>query len=224
MTWVVACFDCSKYQQGDALGQALAYLCTAPIFLLGYTALVWPHRLCKAQLQLTTWPIAADVQAAHQGREVLQVSAAVGTGLNALLSKVLKQCIRQARPSAACELLGVCETYGMPSNHAQIMTFAAVHWVAAARLKPLTRAGRLWLLADAIVLSCLVVAVAAARVWLGYHSLEQVLAGAGLGCCLALLWHELEARCIKPRAAKLASSSLGRALDLCARDARQKQA
>ena len=139
-----------------------------------------------------------------------------------MVSKVLKACIRQQRPSATCALLGVCDTYGMPSNHAQIMSFLAVHWVAAALRKPLSPAGRLWLATDAAVLACLVVLVSAARVYLGYHSLEQVLAGVGCGACLALVWSEIETRFVRPHAAQLAASRLGRLLDLKAAE-RTKQ-
>ena len=93
------------------------------------------------------------------------------------------------------------------------MTFAAVHWVASAlRLQALSLAGRRWLAADALALGSLVVLVGAARVYLGYHTLEQVLAGVGCGTAAALSWLQLEVGLVKPHAARIAGCRLGRLL------------
>ena len=120
----------------------------------------------------------STVQAAYHTRDVVHVFAALAAACSAGLSKVLKATIRQQRPSATCSLLGVCETYGMPSNHATMMAFAAVQWVLwHARTRQKTTAGSFWLGLDVVLFSCLVALVAFARVYLGYHSLSQVVAG-----------------------------------------------
>ena len=121
MAWLEACgLDCSRYQSQDDLGMLLAHLCCVPVFLLAYAVLVSFSQRPQGLLRSARRAHSTPAQAAHRGKEVLQVSAALGAVLNALLAKALKASIRQERPSATCALLGVCETYGMPSNHATV--------------------------------------------------------------------------------------------------------
>lgn len=155
------------------------------------------------------------MQAAYQTRDVLQITSAFAAGANAVLAKVLKATIRQQRPSATCALLGVCETYGMPSNHATMMSFAAVQWVLwHARARQKTMAGSLWLGLDVVAFATLVVLVSYARVYLGYHSTSQVLAGVACGSSTALLTFGLEQQFVVPSSRQIARSQLGRLLAL----------
>ena len=90
-----------------------------------------------------------------------------------------------------------CHTYGMPSSHAQLAWFAAT--LSLARLLRCRRAnpGARF---DPISVACafasapLAAAVAASRVRLGYHSIEQVIAGSLAGCLVGAMWHVLTCR------------------------------
>ena len=145
----------------------------------------------------------------------MHISSAAAAAANAGLAKLLKASIRQQRPSATCALLGVCETYGMPSNHATMMSFAAVQWVLwHSRARQRSTAGTFWLGLDVLVFSLLVLLVSYARVYLGYHSASQVVAGVACGSCTALLCSSLEQRVVVPHAHRLAQSHLGRTLAL----------
>ena len=155
------------------------------------------------------------LQAAYQTRDVVHISSATAAAANAGLAKLLKASIRQQRPSATCALLGVCETYGMPSNHATMMSFAAVQWVLwHSRARQSSTSGAIWLGLDVLVFGILVFLVSYARVYLGYHSVSQVVAGIACGSSTALLCSALEQRFIVPYAHRLAQSQLGRTLAL----------
>ena len=220
MRYEVSCFDCSRYREGDALGEFLAYLCSLPLALLCYLFVVSRPQLVINHPAVSTLTCASGgepstVQAAYHTRDVGHIFAALAAACSAGLSKVLKATIRQQRPSATCSLLGVCKTYGMPSNHASMMAFAAMQWILwHARARQKTTAGSFWLGLDVVLFSCLVALVAFARVYLGYHSLSQVVAGAALGSCTALISYILEQHVVLPRAVSIAQSWLGRALAL----------
>lgn len=95
--------------------------------------------------------------------------------VNAALSKGLKRIIRQSRPLASCQRLGNCFKPGMPSSHAQLMFFIwASHALVVFRKRPQARAHALLQLAETVFLGLTSVAVAAGRVYLGYHDVSQV--------------------------------------------------
>lgn len=131
-----------------------------------------------------------------------------------MLSSLIKDALRQPRP-AACALLGNCHKHGMPSSHSAVMAFAAttalllyLHRAEAAaaaagagkkrRSGAGGRSGGAASLADRLArffellevqgLLALTAAVAYGRVYLQYHSPEQVLAGLALGAAAALAW------------------------------------
>ncbi|XP_020585293.1 lipid phosphate phosphatase epsilon 1, chloroplastic-like isoform X1 [Phalaenopsis equestris] len=105
--------------------------------------------------------------------------AAMGSVLNAWLSTVLKRLLNQDRPSS------LKSDPGMPSSHAQSIFYAAVFSVASViRLMGINLCtvgvGVLTLLCGAY-LSWM-------RVSQGFHTMNQVLVGAALGCACSLIW------------------------------------
>ncbi|KAK9837171.1 hypothetical protein WJX81_008161 [Elliptochloris bilobata] len=78
----------------------------------------------------------------------------------------------ERRPAARCGALGNCDSFGMPSSHAQTVAFAwalyACSGVLASR-RPSVRQG-----AEGTLLGVLALVVCYARVYLGYHDLAQV--------------------------------------------------
>lgn len=90
-----------------------------------------------------------------------------------------------------CQLLGVCESYGMPSTHAQVAAFclgmhATLALLLANAKEP--RAQRVLRLLEGAALLTFLAVTGYARIYLGYHTLAQVAAGATAGTCFGALW------------------------------------
>ncbi|KAI9747011.1 MAG: hypothetical protein M1815_004733 [Lichina confinis] len=123
-------------------------------------------------------------------REVEILSMFVGQMACEALNWGLKRWIKEERPK---QMYG--KGYGMPSSHAQFVTFFATHLALflLLRHRPHSTAGHgalSW--GTRVALSMLVVAgagaVAVSRVYLRYHTPKQVLAGAVAGVLFALGW------------------------------------
>ena len=172
-----------RYAAGDGLGRAAA--------LVGALAPVW----AAAHLGGVAW-------ARREPRTVL-----LGVGLVASHagSYVLKALLRQERPRARCEELGTCGEFGLPSTHASFMAYVAA--AAALELFAAEEAGGTagrkrrprrppaaarWVVSGG--LAALAAAVAWSRVYLGYHSVGQVLAGLASGAAFAAGWRRVQGR------------------------------
>lgn len=150
----------------------------------------------------------------------LLVLSLLGQLVDTVLNMVLKRLLIEPRPrwstqpGLACPRRG----YGLPSNHAQFMTFLLVQTVFSAMLPAHSTTGRRSMktrrrggggggggrrrvshdLASFIGRSLpllswlaflpLALVVALSRVILGYHSTRQVLVGAAVGCASGVLW------------------------------------
>ncbi|KAJ1839236.1 hypothetical protein LPJ70_005139, partial [Coemansia sp. RSA 2708] len=98
----------------------------------------------------------------------------LGQLLNELLNLIIKLIIREPRPH---EHLG--DGYGMPSSHAQFMGFFVVYVVVYLETRVVMhQVHRRVVQAGSLVLGGLVLI---SRVYLGYHTVRQVLAGAIVG-------------------------------------------
>ncbi|PWA86087.1 phosphatidic acid phosphatase type 2/haloperoxidase [Artemisia annua] len=110
----------------------------------------------------------------------LALWAVLGSILNVLLSFTLKHLIKQERPDPQ-----VCSGPGMPSTHAQSISFAVTFIILSIN-------EWLGLNGSAVLLSGLVIAVGAYFIWLRvllrYHTTCQVVAGIVVGSCFSVLW------------------------------------
>jgi dolichyldiphosphatase len=103
-----------------------------------------------------------------------------------LWMQIIKQLVQEPRPFT-CDTLEMCDSYGWPSSHSQFMVFFAVYLTLLATFKFQFSAkyvkditiGLPWAFAPIVMLS---------RVYLGYHSVTQVLAGGSLGILLGSAW------------------------------------
>ena len=132
----------------------------------------------------------------------------LGLLANEATARCLKHLVQQERPAATCGPLEICSSYGFPSSHTQCMFFAfalnmcinASKHAQDSRGKQLGSAFRMsafdraWATVELLALACGAVAVGYSRVYLGYHSMEQVLAGAIFGMLFGLAWGLMTAR------------------------------
>ena len=131
--------------------------------------------------------------------------------------KVLKKAIRQVRPVSKCEALGVCNKPGMPSSHSQVMFFLAAVEVFQLMRKVYTfrqdRWQRLEQLGTVFCYTSAAILVAYSRVYLGYHDIPQVLAGAAAGIFVAAMCFAVTAFAAK-KFPSWQQSTVGRLLKL----------
>jgi len=126
--------------------------------------------------------------------------------VNEVLNTVLKHAIKQPRPVALVRYhLG---SYGMPSDHAQFMFFAAAYVVmfAALRWGQPGWARAVWG-AGAVALAAV---VSLSRVYLLYHSPEQILAGAIVGTFAGVAWYVVTELLLRPYFGSWAAHPLAR--------------
>ena len=89
-----------------------------------------------------------------------------------------------------CEILGKCESYGMPSSHTQVVAYVLGIYIAF-RLKSKGSPQKFITVihaAESIALAALTLVVGYARVHLGYHTAFQTFIGGSFGLVFGLLW------------------------------------
>lgn len=112
--------------------------------------------------------------------------------------KLLKKVLNQVRPLSTCEALGICNKPGMPSSHSQVtfffMTLEVVQLIRKAHRFRWDSWQRLAQLGMVLLYTTSSILVAYSRVYLGYHDLLQVLAGAVTGAVVAAVCFILTSR------------------------------
>ncbi|RDA94414.1 hypothetical protein CP533_2221 [Ophiocordyceps camponoti-saundersi (nom. inval.)] len=150
--------------------------------LCAYLALI-PQALCivYATLLLSTREVEIGLLFAGQvGCEVLNL--------------VLKRVFKEDRPEVRLRGKG----YGMPSSHAQFLAFwsLSLSLFLLLRHRPRDKMSS-WPIAHRLLVSLLALALAAltawSRVYLGYHSARQVVAGSAAGFVSAVGWYGVTA-------------------------------
>lgn len=129
-------------------------------------------------------------------REIGTAVLLVGILANEAFNDVLKTAIAEPRPQRASER-GVWGEYGMPSSHAQFMGFFVAYmtlWTLR-RLRPrptplcgpvLTEVVK-WLVILALIAAAALVVWS--RVYLKYHTVEQVACGIAVGAAAGTVWY-----------------------------------
>lgn len=116
-------------------------------------------------------------------REYFGLTLILGQLINEIVNVALKEIIAEPRPSP-CEQ----SEYGMPSAHSQAMFFVTscvIVTLSRRRHKPLSDWEKNFLYLFLITCSLL---VCFSRVYLGYHSVAQVIVGALVGCVVGYFW------------------------------------
>ncbi|OQE21625.1 hypothetical protein PENSTE_c011G07911 [Penicillium steckii] len=147
-------------------------------FLSAWLALL-PQALCVSYATL-----------AWASREMEVILMFAGQLACEALNFVLKRIIKEERPR---EMFG--KGYGMPSSHAQFMTFFAVYLTLFLLFRHTPSYASSYPYCDFILRGALTiglcasaVAVSASRIYLNYHTPRQVLAGCGAGFVCACGW------------------------------------
>ncbi|CAO2813821.1 unnamed protein product [Amaranthus hypochondriacus] len=150
-----------RYPRGDKIGHFLAWISLIPVFISlgGFVS----HFFFRRELQAMFF--------------------ALGLLISQIISETIKSCVRQSRPET-CALLEVCESHGWPSSHSQYMFFFAMYFTLTSYLHQKSTGKYI----VEIISWCLAVLTMFSRVYLGYHSIAQVFAGAILGTFLGGVW------------------------------------
>lgn len=154
-----------RYQKGDQLGHFLAWVSLIPVFISlgGFVS----HFIFRRELQ--------------------GMFFAFGLIVSQFVNELIKRSVEQARP-ATCALLEMCDSHGWPSSHSQYMFFFAIYFTLLTyKGIGLWNGKNKWIVGHFVPWS-LAVLTMYSRVYLGYHTVAQVFAGATLGIFLGALW------------------------------------
>ncbi|KAJ4828421.1 hypothetical protein Tsubulata_016758 [Turnera subulata] len=151
-----------RYQKGDQLGHFLAWVSLVPVFISlgGFVT----HFIFRRELQ--------------------GMFFALGLLISQFINELIKTSVQQARP-ATCALLEMCDSHGWPSSHSQYMFFFATYF-SLLTLRGIALTRNKW--AVNLLSWSLALLTMYSRVYLGYHTLAQVFAGASLGAVLGAAW------------------------------------
>ncbi|KAI4349185.1 hypothetical protein L6164_009811 [Bauhinia variegata] len=153
-----------RYRKGDQLGHFLAWVSLVPVFISlgGFVS----HFIFRRELQ--------------------GMFFALGLLISQVVNEVIKKSVQQARPET-CALLEMCDSHGWPSSHSQYMFFFAIYFTLLT-----SRGIGFWNSKNNSFLNFLTWSLALltmySRVYLGYHTVAQVFAGASLGIFLGASW------------------------------------
>lgn len=121
-------------------------------------------------------------------REIEPVIVVGGHLIGEVLNKIIKHFVKQPRPDFhkdfGASSYGL--TYGMPSAHSQFMGFFATYFICTILRKvPMRKPAKL---AGCAVLATAGLLVAFLRVYLFYHTVQQVVVGVVVGVLLGLVY------------------------------------
>ncbi|CAF0956437.1 unnamed protein product [Brachionus calyciflorus] len=159
-----------EYKSGDLIGFIMAWFTMLPIFM--FISIV---TLIVVRRDLTT------------------IFYLIGFLLTEISNFILKNLIKQPRPySNHNRSKGSFSKHGMPSDHSQIMFYCSTFFILLVTFRYYINSSKYM---QILIKSCLclgafisAVLVAFSRVYLEYHTYEQVLAGGLLGILCGSLW------------------------------------
>ncbi|CAI5951635.1 unnamed protein product [Closterium sp. NIES-64] len=139
----------------------------------------------------------------------------LGLLLDDTFNHVIKHALEMPRPPHTCAALEVCDSHGMPSAHSQFMSFFATFatWLVFYKMD---YEDERWRWITAVLPWPFTFLTMASRVYLGYHTIPQVLAGFTLGILSASFWFYVVHRVFAPFFPTISDSVWGRYL--CIKD------
>ena len=168
MRWKPFSLTFVEYQEGDVIGLALAASSLIPLFI-----------------------VVSAVTTIFIRRDIHSIAFFVGLALNYVSNACLKFYMAEERPRVISGRSHF-NRYGMPSTHAQFMTYVAAYQCLFVLFRLSHKGGSLleWLWKVTWCAGNLAVAVTVVygRVYLYYHTVEQVVYGAAFGSLCAVAW------------------------------------
>ncbi|KAF8397650.1 hypothetical protein HHK36_016570 [Tetracentron sinense] len=110
----------------------------------------------------------------------------LGLLISQAINEFIKTSVQQARPET-CTLLETCDSHGWPSSHSQYMFFFAVYFTLLT-YKGIGLSSERQKLIVGFIPWPLALLTMYSRVYLGYHTVAQVFAGATLGIVIGGIW------------------------------------
>ncbi|RUP46658.1 phosphatidic acid phosphatase type 2/haloperoxidase [Jimgerdemannia flammicorona] len=159
-----------QFDPADKLAYLLAYITLSPLAIL-----------------------AAYASTILARREIAAIVMLAGQLVCELLNATLKEVLQETRP---CDHLG--KGYGMPSSHAQFAWYFSTYLLLYTYTR-ITVDNTIWKHLLAIVAISFSVVVSYSRIYLGYHTLTQVIYGASFGVCFAVFWYTFTEHVIRPQ-------------------------
>ncbi|KAL6958658.1 dolichyldiphosphatase [Sarracenia purpurea var. burkii] len=153
-----------RYQKRDRFGHFLAWISLVPVFisLSGFVS----HFIFRRELQ--------------------GMFFALGILISQFVNEFIKNSVQQARPET-CALLETCDSLGWPSSHSQYMFFFATYFNLLTYYKfGVLGRNQMWIVGFVVWPTAILTMYS--RVYLGYHTVGQVYAGAALGLVLGIGW------------------------------------
>ncbi|KAK6943762.1 Phosphatidic acid phosphatase type 2/haloperoxidase [Dillenia turbinata] len=153
-----------RYTRGDHLGHFLAWVSLVPVFISlgGFVS----HFIFRRELQ--------------------GLFFSLGLIISQFINELIKKSVQQARPET-CAMLEMCDSHGWPSSHSQYMFFFAVYLTLLSYKIGLLSGKHMWV--SGFLAWPLAILTMFSRVYLGYHTVAQVFAGAFLGAVLGGSWY-----------------------------------
>lgn len=148
------------FNPSDKVSYAFAYITLAPIAIMVFYASVIVSR-----------------------REMAGILMLAGQLLNEVLNYILKEHLQQDRPYGH---LG--DGYGMPSSHSQFIWYFAVYG-SLYLFNYIHLDHTVWKVLTSAAMFALAILVAVSRIYLGYHTLNQVIIGSLVGISFGLFWY-----------------------------------
>ena len=163
---------CVFYEEGDSFGSIIALISLAPIFII---------------VSLTTLLISR--------RDVHTLFLIIGKLLDDQINSILKHYIAQERPQHTLDKWN--SLYGMPSNHSQFMCFLLAYSIGWIFQRWYIKNNVIkYLFSFGIFIGTGMVMFS--RVYLRYHTWEQVIAGGIIGLITGSLWYFITEVYLRP--------------------------
>lgn len=151
------------------------------------------------------------VSIAASRRDLATIFFGIGQILNEILNYVLKEIIKEPRPT---DIHSHAPRYGMPSNHAQFCGFFAAYVCLWGLFSGHWRASIYWRAFAVSSAMVLCVLCTFSRVWLLYHTYEQIAVGSLVGMLAASFWYYIVENYVRPSFQYLVSLRISRLLML----------
>ncbi|KAI5959567.1 uncharacterized protein KGF55_005211 [Candida pseudojiufengensis] len=122
-------------------------------------------------------------------REIEPVIVVGGHLFSEILNKIIKKLVKNPRPDFHLQFggIGTDLNYGMPSAHSQFIGFFVAYFTCII-FKKIPNLNKRIKIGSGLVFGFVALGVTSSRVYLQYHTWQQVIVGVDLGLLIGLFW------------------------------------